>query len=219
MVSEREAEQQERQPRGARKRARTRADLLAAARRVFASRGYHDANITDITSVADVGVGTFYLHFRDKDAIFHTLIEEGLVNLREQVVKEVQQQGNPTLPVVIRAIFRRAYEQRDLFRIAIMGGGFAARRFHMREMLAVMFTQFLEQTRNLSPFTEEDIPLLALLLSGTIIQAITWWFEQDEPDPDTMADRVLHVMRHGFPAALFEEQLRPPFSGSDELHR
>ena len=47
------------QPRVSRKRARTRAELLAAARQVFAARGYHDASIAEITQLADVGVGTF----------------------------------------------------------------------------------------------------------------------------------------------------------------
>src|SRR5713226_1175453 len=54
------------QSRVARRRARVRADLLAAARQVFARRGYQDATITEITQLADVAMGMFYLHFRDK---------------------------------------------------------------------------------------------------------------------------------------------------------
>src|ERR1051326_9334179 len=65
-----------------RKRARTRTELLAAARKVFAAHGFHEASIAAITSQADVGVGTFYLHFGDKDEIFATLLEDGLRDIR-----------------------------------------------------------------------------------------------------------------------------------------
>ena len=209
-----EPEQQAKQPRGSRRRERTRADLLAAARSVFATRGYHDATIIEITTAADVGVGTFYLHFHDKDAIFQTLLEEGLLHIREQVERKLRLQGQPSLPLVIQVIFQQAYEQRDLFRIALMGGAMA-RRFHGRELLVPMFTRFLEHAANLAPFSDDDIPLLALLLSGIMFQAISWWFEQDEPGPDSMAERVLSLMRHGFPAPLFEKQQESLFPFTD----
>src|SRR2546421_6507692 len=86
-----------------RKKARTRADLLAAARQVFAARGYHEASIAEITQAADVGVGTFYLHFRDKDEIFNTLLEEGLRDIRAQVRAEAMTQPiEQILPAAIR---------------------------------------------------------------------------------------------------------------------
>jgi hypothetical protein len=52
--------------RGARRRARTRGDLIAAARQTFAPRGFHDTGIADITAAADIVAGTFYADFRDK---------------------------------------------------------------------------------------------------------------------------------------------------------
>src|ERR1700724_3346554 len=102
----------------ARRKARTRADLLAAARQVFATRGYHEASIAEITETADVGVGTFYLHFRDKDEIFKTLLEEGLRDIREQVRAEAMKVPiEQMLPAVIRFTLRYAYQKRDMFRI------------------------------------------------------------------------------------------------------
>ncbi len=52
----------------------TRARLLAAAEDVFASAGYHDASIVKITEGAGVGLGTFYLYFDSKLAIFEALV-------------------------------------------------------------------------------------------------------------------------------------------------
>jgi len=51
------------------KRDRTRAKLMDAAVRVFARSGYEAASVHEIAQEADVANGTFYLHFKDKDAI------------------------------------------------------------------------------------------------------------------------------------------------------
>lgn len=43
--------------------------ILDAALRVFAMRGYYTATIEDIATEADLGKGTLYLYFKNKDAI------------------------------------------------------------------------------------------------------------------------------------------------------
>jgi AcrR family transcriptional regulator len=55
---------------------RTRAALIAAARRVFERDGYVDARIVDITKEAGVASGTFYTYFDGKEEIFQALVEE-----------------------------------------------------------------------------------------------------------------------------------------------
>src|SRR5262249_5031781 len=55
--------------RGLNKRERTRAKLMDAAVRVFARSGYEAASANEIAQEAEVANGTFYLHFKDKDAI------------------------------------------------------------------------------------------------------------------------------------------------------
>ncbi|WP_448809498.1 TetR/AcrR family transcriptional regulator [Agromyces bauzanensis] len=54
----------------------TRARLLAAAERVFADHGYHEASVSRITDRAGVGQGTFYLYFGSKLDIFNELVED-----------------------------------------------------------------------------------------------------------------------------------------------
>lgn len=56
--------------------AATRAKLLEAAEVVFQSHGYHEASIVKITEHAHVGLGTFYLYFDSKLAIFEALVED-----------------------------------------------------------------------------------------------------------------------------------------------
>lgn len=52
----------------------TRRRLLEAAEEVFAAQGYHEASIVKITERAGIGLGTFYLYFDSKQAIFEALV-------------------------------------------------------------------------------------------------------------------------------------------------
>src|SRR5881392_1597646 len=63
----------------------TRQELLAAATRVLAEKGLDRTKITDIAAAADVGVGTFYLHFPDKETLFDAVVEETVRRLKGTV--------------------------------------------------------------------------------------------------------------------------------------
>ncbi|MGV9362159.1 TetR/AcrR family transcriptional regulator [Amycolatopsis sp. NPDC003731] len=56
--------------------ARTRTDLLAAAKRLFTERGYLDTRVTDIAAAAGRAAGSFYTHFSDKEELLETLRAE-----------------------------------------------------------------------------------------------------------------------------------------------
>jgi AcrR family transcriptional regulator len=61
--------------RAGRRKADSRQRLETAARRLFIERGYHATRPQDIARAADVGHGTFYLHFADKRACFLAFAE------------------------------------------------------------------------------------------------------------------------------------------------
>jgi AcrR family transcriptional regulator len=64
--------------RNARRKAATRAKLLAAARRRFAAQGVEPTTIRDIAAAADVALGSFYNYFRTKEDVLGALLEEAL---------------------------------------------------------------------------------------------------------------------------------------------
>jgi len=54
---------------GAEKRARTRAQILAAANALFAKRPWDSVTVDELVSEAGVAKGTFYIHFNDMHAL------------------------------------------------------------------------------------------------------------------------------------------------------
>jgi AcrR family transcriptional regulator len=74
-------------------RARTRADLLDAAARVFAAQGYHAASVDQVAEAAGYTKGAVYSNFSSKEELFLELLERHVdqaIDLLEQLVFEVE---------------------------------------------------------------------------------------------------------------------------------
>ena len=52
--------------------------ILECAKKVFAERGFHAANISHICTEAGIGRGTLYQYFRNKKAVFTAILRETL---------------------------------------------------------------------------------------------------------------------------------------------
>ena len=88
--------------RGDRRKAASRQRLLEAARRLFIERGYHATRPQDIARAADVGHGTFYLHFADKRECFLAFTEAASAELGNFVRERMR--GASGLEGQIRAL-------------------------------------------------------------------------------------------------------------------
>ncbi len=62
-----------------------RDDILAAAKEVFAERGYHATTMADVATAAGMSYGSVYWYFDSKDALFHALMDSEEQALRAHV--------------------------------------------------------------------------------------------------------------------------------------
>lgn len=192
-----------------RRRARTRAEILAAAQEVFALRGYHDASIAEIAEKAGVAVGTFYLYFRDKDEAFTTVLREGFSEVMQHATDALRQDPKgPTLDALIRVILQLAYERRALFRIVLTGEEAISSIYTAKNLLSQLILTTLEDIHRRQAVQGFDLSLLAHLITGLVIQSVMWWFENEVPEPDEMTDQVVRLLRFGLPPHVFSAQLR-----------
>ena len=108
----------------------TRTALLAAARGVFAESGFAEASIADVVGRAGASVGSLYHHFGGKAELYLALFEEyqsGQETRAANAVREARQGGETdTLALFLvgsRSYLAGCWEQRDLARLFLAGGG------------------------------------------------------------------------------------------------
>ncbi len=67
---------------------RRRTEILNAAYKLFAEKGYHATNISDIAGELKIGHGTFYRYFKNKLDIFAHVLDDVIQRVAEVVSEE-----------------------------------------------------------------------------------------------------------------------------------
>jgi len=96
-----------------------KADIMAAAERVFALKGYHEATMQDIAHEAQYATGTVYLYFKDKEMLYFSLLEEKMRNLTAVLKDKTAQvaDAEDKLRIFIRESLNHFEKNQDFFRI------------------------------------------------------------------------------------------------------
>jgi len=99
----------------ARKRERTRAALLQAARELVYERGHFKISIQDITERADVGLGTFYNYFESKQAVFEAVLDEirERFNHRLDTIRQPLKDPALIVAVTLKYCFQQAQDNEE----------------------------------------------------------------------------------------------------------
>ena len=73
----------------------TRDRILAAARQVFSQNGYGDASMRLIAQVAAISVGCLYIHFKNKEDLYLTLMQQWMGELDERTREALARTDDP----------------------------------------------------------------------------------------------------------------------------
>lgn len=104
-------------PSRARDRARHEDEILAAAERLFARKGYAAATMAEVSAEAGFAIGTLYNLFGSKDAILERLLERHLSSISREMALAMAKEGTPRAKLAASALSRAAYlgANRDFF--------------------------------------------------------------------------------------------------------
>ena len=94
-------------------------EILEAARKVFAKKGFHDATVDDIANAAGVAKGTVYLYYRSKQEVYLAALKFGIAQMYSALVEEVRRVSTTEekLRALIAAKLAYFEENRDFFKI------------------------------------------------------------------------------------------------------
>jgi len=161
-----------------RRRLLTRKTLIQAALQLVLEKGFDAISIQDITDRADLGRGTFYIHFNDKEDVVWTAFKD----LFQDLEQEAHQQLDRRMPQVeyygLLNIFRHAEKNRDLYWVMFGQQGSSRLTARAQDFLANAFLYDIRQSPE-PPEINFNIPeeVEAQILTGMISRLLFWWLE------------------------------------------
>jgi AcrR family transcriptional regulator len=133
------------------------AELVAAARRVFSERGFHNATMEEIAQIAGVAKGTIYLYYPSKQAAYWAAMEQGILGMLEATRQSMEAAG--TVEAKIRTFIecKVSYceQNRDFFKIYY--SEFGQSLTHPARLRKQFRDLYVQQARILKGVLEEGI--------------------------------------------------------------
>jgi AcrR family transcriptional regulator len=178
-----------------RRRMRTRKKLKQATFELLLEKGYEPLSVKSITERADLGRGTFYLHFKDREDAVWALVEDSILatdrQAREAYSRTVQMD---TMQALFLNVFRNADQNRDLYRVILGAKGSAVTSSKIQDYLV---EEFKRDTRDFGlTFKIPEIPLDVYLqiLVGAVVRLASWWLETpNDLTPEELAAMIGEV--------------------------
>jgi TetR/AcrR family transcriptional regulator len=98
-----------------------RAEILRAAEKLFAEKGFHGTTMLDLAKLSEFSVGTLYNFFKTKEEVYYTLLIEKLDLFHSKLGTEINQHPHGLVQILalIEASVKFFQENQDFFRIFI----------------------------------------------------------------------------------------------------
>ncbi|HVP80931.1 MAG TPA: TetR/AcrR family transcriptional regulator [Thermodesulfobacteriota bacterium] len=186
-----------------------REEILLAAQKVFAAKGFFPTTMSDIAREAEFGTGTLYKYFKSKEDLYFTLIDEKTDEINRLVKVELSEKTSAAerIKTVLKLQFEFFERNRDFFRIFTsersrfewtvkdeLGKGLHEKMIAYINILAQVMRQGIEE-EEFRPLNPMD---LAHALVGVANSFIFEWMISHESYPlISKLDTVLEIFLGG----------------------
>jgi AcrR family transcriptional regulator len=129
---------------------KTRKRLKKAALDIFSEKSVDAATVEEITQKADVGKGTLYQHFEDKDEIVVTLVEEAVAHLIERLrsYEPAPETLEGMLEHLLDAHYEFSVDTEEEFILLFQGNMLLKLRSDTLDELEEPYVRYLEEIEN-----------------------------------------------------------------------
>lgn len=183
-----------------------RAELLALAGEMFATKGFAQTTVRDIADAAGILSGSLYHHFTSKEAMLTELLSGFLDGLHARFTEIVESGDDPRadLDGLITESFRTIhneqqavalYQNEQALLATVEGFGFVAERSRDIEALWI---RVLEAGRASGVFrADADSALLYRFIRDGVWSTVAWYRPGGGHTPETLAEQYLSLLHNG----------------------
>jgi AcrR family transcriptional regulator len=178
-----------------RRRENTRARLKTAALELLYEKGYANLTVQEITDRADLGYGTFYIHYAEKDDLVWEILEALGNQFVAQIDAEVQALPSPRREYVswVR-FFEYAGANRTGYLSFFGKGGSVLLNQRMMAYLVRLHEGNMRAGRYSAMI---DLPpeFVAQFIAGALWRLVLWWLETPgDRTPEQMASMLYRMV-------------------------
>jgi AcrR family transcriptional regulator len=186
-----------------------RKEILLAAEKLFAAKGFFPTTMSEIAQKAEFGTGTLYKYFKSKEDLYFTLIDEKTAEINGPVKAELSKKipAIERIEKILRIQFEFFERNRDFFRIYIsergrfewtvkddLGKGIHEKMVAYIHLLAQVMKQGIKD----GAFKPKDPIDLAHALVGIVNSFVFEWLIAPRPYPLlSKVDTVLDIFLRG----------------------
>lgn len=181
-----------------------RDELLVAAARLFARKGYHATSMQDIADALDILRGSLYHHIDGKEALLHELMERGITELLSQArpIARADMSPREKLVEIIRrhtVTIARYPDFMAVFLHELKSLSPERRReiLTLRDEYDHIVRGIIEEGIERGDFRATNVRMATFGLLG-LLNWIYQWYSPDGPlSPDEVADVFVDMVLHG----------------------
>jgi TetR/AcrR family transcriptional regulator len=194
----------ERVSRKDRERERHRREIVEAAERIFARKGYHATTVEEIAKEAQFAVGTLYNLFKGKDELYRRVIEGFVQDFTERFDAKVLsvEDARAAIEALIELRLTQFDEHREFIRV-VFEASLCSRIDPVPGLppeLVEMHNRYTESVKGIfergiarHTFEAFDPLYLALCLEGVLNAFVVYWSRNEPTEP--LSVRIAKVKR------------------------
>lgn len=177
-----------------RRRRHTRDLLKMAAWEVLNQAGYNGMTVQAITDRADLGRGTFYVHYADKDELVWEIMRDYMDMTSASLIEQLAGEVYPRREYLsFLAIFREVHASRALFLevFGSKGSGRLSQRY--QDYMAQVYEDNITN-HVYSPNIDLPPAFMAHFMAGALVRTLIWWMETEpHHSPEHVAELTFRI--------------------------
>lgn len=177
-----------------------RTAILDVAARLFHERPFHEVRLEDVAAEAQVGKGTLYIYFKDKDELYLSLIRDGFSKLIDRLTQDLEgDEEDPwkQLRAIIRQLVSFHKQRPQMFQVLRHGAQgkpdpiIRANRLALAKLIERVLTRGVRAGQMNDPRPN----LTAQMIPGMVRSAML--FGPQDLTESALASHILRLLRRG----------------------
>ena len=170
---------------------RTRSRLGNSLIALIQEKPIDEVTLREVLDRAGVGRSTFYVHYRDKDDLFLSELEQGL-EMWTTTLSRQQEISNRVAPVA--EFFAHVASAKRLYRALVNSGRIEAFFELAQGYFARGIEQRIKQSTDLRNPHQHELTACSNAFAGGLLSLLRWWLDRGAKESPRAMDELFHRM-------------------------